>query len=156
MAVWSILVAVQPPTVVAVGTILRPPIAVALVTDQPDHGNNVDLGKVFAYATLMDDDGNAVEDALVGRLAESAHAHPKDGILAYFLFENLSIIDVGRFSIRITLIRVDSPSGGSGPSSEGMTSITQVDSRSVVVREGYVHAQSPSKIIHLLTLFDFY
>lgn len=142
----SLTIAVQPPTVIRVNTVLTPPLAVVLDADEEFLGNVSDLSKVFALATLLDEKGNLFEEALVGRLAESAHLHPREDIMGYFLFENLAIKSVGHFCIRITLMRMDSSGGSSGSSSEGVASIKQVDSRFINVKEGNIQAESPSKI----------
>jgi hypothetical protein len=139
MAGVSLEIAVQPPSIVRLGATLNPPVAVTMSSSTVINGYGSDLSRVWAFATLIDDYGEVVNDLLYGTLAESAHAFRNgDDNTGYFLFDNLSIETVGTFRIRVTLMRMDN-------SAAGASSVQQVESDLIVVEDREVQRVLPSK-----------
>ena len=138
MADTSLEIAVQPPSTARLGATLDPPLAVMMRSTAVANGYSSDLSRVWAFATLIDDYGEVVKDQLTGTLAESAHTlSSADGSTGYFLFDNLCIESVGSFRIRVTLMRMDN-------SSSGATSVQQIESSTIVIKDQEVARQSPS------------
>jgi hypothetical protein len=142
MAGTSLQVAVQPPSVARLGATLDPPLAVMMRSTALVTGYSTDLSRVWAFATLIDDGGEVVNDQLTGTLAESAHTLSSgdgsgDGSTGYFLFDNLCIESVGSFRIRVTLMRMDNDSSG-------VANVQQIESDTIVVEDQEVESQSPS------------
>lgn len=138
MAGISLQIAVQPPSMAQLGATLEPPLAVTMRSTAVVNGNSSDLSRVWAFATLVDDYGEVVNDQLTGTLAESAHNFSSgDGSTGYFLFDNLSIEGVGSFRIRVTLMRMDNGSSGAA-------SVQQIESDTIVVEDQVVARQSAS------------
>jgi hypothetical protein len=138
MAGTSLQVAVQPPSVARLGATLDPPLAVMMRSTALVNGYSSDLSRVWAFATLIDDGGEVVNDQLMGTLAESAHTLSNgDGSTGYFVFDNLRIESVGSFRIRVTLMRMDNDSSGAA-------NVQQIESDTIVVEDQEVERQSPS------------
>jgi hypothetical protein len=138
MAGTSLQVAVQPPSMARLGATLDPPLAVMMRSTALVNGYSSDLSRVWAFATLIDDGGEVVNDQLTGTLAESAHTLSSgDGSTGYFLFDNLCIESVGSFRIRVTLMRMDNDSSGAA-------NVQQIESDIIVVEDQEVERQSPS------------
>ncbi len=138
MAGISLQVAVQPPSTASLGANLDPPLAVMMRSTAVANGYSSDLSRVWAFATLVNEYGEVVNDQLTGTLAESAHSFSSgDASAAYFLFDNLSIENVGAFRVRVTLMRMDSGSSGAA-------SVQQIESDTIVVEEQAVERQLPS------------
>jgi hypothetical protein len=139
-------VVVQPPTVARLGGTLEPPFVLKLRLDSGD------IGQIWAHASLVNESGNAIAGALKGSLAASAQ--PMDGrssLVGYFLFDNLVIDNVGRFRIRVTLMRMDPPGSGGNCA----TTVQQADSRLIDVQNGRVQRCQPSKAFLILFLAFF-
>lgn len=119
---------VQPPSEVRPGITLYPP-PVVKVSNAP--------GGLWAYATLLNDQGQIVQDLLAGTLLDSAQSLPSiddmpnypmpDQGDSYVAFPNLEIQSEGDFKIRITLM---------SNSSLGTASLEEVESRTITVRDG--------------------
>jgi hypothetical protein len=140
MADITLQIVVQPPSMACQGTILDPPLAVKMGITAAVNGYSTDLNRVWAFATLIDEYDEVVNDKLQGTLADSAHSFSGgDSSTGYFLFDNLSIESVGSFRIRVTLMRMDNGSSGAA-------SVQQIESDTIVVEEQEVPRQSPSMI----------
>jgi hypothetical protein len=101
MAGISLEIAVQLPSIARLGATLDPPLTVIMRSTTVVNGYSSGLSRVWAFATLIDDYGEVVNDQLTGTLAESAHTlSSSDGSIDYFLFDNLCIESVGSFRIR--------------------------------------------------------
>ena len=138
MAGTSLQIAVQPPSMARLGATLDPPLAVTVRSTAVANGYSSDLSRVWAFATLIDDYGEVVNDQLTGTLAESAHTSSSgDSSTSYFLFDNLCIESVGSFRIRVTLMRMDN-------SSSGAASVQQIESHTIVVEDQEVERQLAS------------
>jgi hypothetical protein len=138
MARISLQIAVQPPSMARLGATLDPPFAVMMRSTAVANGYSSDLNRMWAFATLIDDYGEVVNDQLTGTLAESAHAFSSgDDSTGYFLFDSLSIESVGSFRIRVTLMRMDTGSSGAA-------SVQQIESHTIVVEDQEVERQLPS------------
>lgn len=119
---------VQPPSEVRPGDTLYPPPVVKL--------GNV-TGDLWAYATLLNDDGQIMQDLLAGTLLDSAQPLPSMDDIPYYpmpdqddsyvAFPNLEIRSEGAFKIRITLM---------SNSSVGTSSLEEVESRTITVQDG--------------------
>ena len=129
MAGITLQIAVQPPSMARLGATLDPPLAVTMRSTAVVNGYSSDLSRVWAFATLIDDYGEVVNDQLTGTLAESAHSFSSgNGSRGYILFDNLSIESVGSFRIRVTLMRMDNGSSGAA-------SVQQIESDTIVVED---------------------
>jgi hypothetical protein len=148
MAGISLQIAVQPPPVARLGTTLDPPLAVMMWSNAVVNGNSSDLSRVWAFATLIDDYGNVVNDQLTGTLAESAHSFSSgDGSTCYFLFDNLSIETIGSFRIRVTLMRMDNGTSGAA-------SVQQIESDTIVVEDQEVERQPASMSLIYIYIYQ--
>lgn len=146
MADTSLEIAVQPPSVARIGYTLNPPLAAKLSSTTAVNGYCSDLSRVWAFATLIDNHGDVVNDHLSGNFAESAQTFQNgDDSACYFLFDNLSIGSVGSFRIRVTLMRMDN-------SAAGAASVQQVESNLIVVKDEEVERVSPSKALMRMSM----
>jgi hypothetical protein len=145
---------VQPPSMARVGSVLIPSLAVKVTTCAGINGSDPslrDLDRIWAFATLIDGLGEAVECGLQGMVADSAHSLSNEAAFAdqrdgYFLFDNLSIQDVGVYRIRITLVRMDSSGNGApGTPVAGAASLERVESRRIRIVDSEVPQATPSK-----------
>lgn len=119
---------VQPPSEVRPGDTLYPPPIVKLSNAQ---------GDLWAYATLLNDCGQIVQDSLAGTTLDSAQPLPTVEHIpnyprpeqedSYVAFPNLTIHSEGDFKIRITLM---------SNSRVGTSSLEEVDSRTITVQDG--------------------
>jgi hypothetical protein len=138
MAGTSLQIVVHPPSIARLGTTLDPPLAVLMRSAAVVNGYSNDLSRVWAFATLIDEYGEVVNDQLTGTLAESAHTLSSgDGLISYFLFDNLCIESVGSFRIRVTLMQMDNGSSGAA-------SVQQIESDTIMVEDQEVERHSAS------------
>jgi hypothetical protein len=133
----SLDIAVQPPAVIRRGAVLDPPLVLVTRANDSVNDHSEDLTQIWAFATLVDQDGEVVSGSLGGSLAESAHPFTSsDDSSGYFLFENLSIDSIGTYRLRVTLMRMHSGSGAA--------TLQQVTTRLIVVADEDVQGQLPS------------
>jgi hypothetical protein len=141
MAGISLQIAVQTSSITRLGTVLSPPLAVIMRSTTTVNGYSSELSRVWAFATLIDEYGEVVNDQLTGTLADSVHILPRgDDSEFYFLFGNLSIESTGTFRIRVTLMRMDTGSSGAA-------SLQQIESNTIVVVDHAVEVQSASMVL---------
>jgi hypothetical protein len=148
--------AVQPPQVTQLATVLPHPFAVKFCIVPIAAGTNVngciaqaDVSNLWAFVTLVDENGRAVRDCLTGTLSVSAQALG-DGILSngrtrgYFLFDNLVIHAAGYYRLQVTIVQMDSDGSGT-PGGSGATGLGSFESRIVAVDDRPVRRQSPGE-----------
>jgi len=149
-------VTVQPPAQTRPGTTLYPPVAAKLSSET---GMYDELSQMWAVATLVNEDGEAVTEQPGGKTSDSAHPldtnstshssgrHSTNRDQAYFYFPDLVIYTPGRYRIRVTLMRLhyshEHPDGYA-------IAEDYVDSHSIVVDDGASNNARPSKFIELM------
>lgn len=108
--------AVQPPVRARAGMALYPPPVATL-------SSNVDmfdeLSRIWVVATLVQHNGEVVEDKVTGSLSDSAHPMPRALATrreqAYFCFPNLVIRCPGTYRLRITMMRMHNAAHTASP-----------------------------------------
>lgn len=137
----------QPPDKIRRSENIVPPFAIGfrLQRSESDGTNDsVDLGRYFALATLENDENDEVVPAgLAGELTVSLQTVPNHSPdnpypSEYFLFRRLKIQVLGRFRIRVVLIRMD-------PGDERATVLSEARSGVVQVQDGRVESRGPCK-----------
>jgi len=140
---------VQPPAQTRPGVVLFPPVAARLSSQASLYD---ELSQIYAYASLVHENGEPLDDQLSGKAVDSAHPMPGSGRhssssrnardQAYFYFPDLVIHYPGRYRIRITLMRMEY----SYESSETCSVVQDyVDSRSIIVDEQVSDYTRPSE-----------
>lgn len=150
----SLSILVQPPTRLRRGDNIVPPFAIGFHLPQIQSNGadaTVDLGRFFALATLENEENDEVVPAgLAGELTVSlqsvsdysqASPFPRD----YFLFRRLRIQSIGRFRIRVVLIRMDH-------GDERASVLSECRSQAFDVEDRRVDSQTPSKSREVETL----
>ncbi|KAG9242528.1 hypothetical protein BJ878DRAFT_164944 [Calycina marina] len=140
---------VQPPAQTRPGVALFPPVA-ARLSSRTNLYN--DLSQIFAFVSLVYENGEQLDDQLSGNSADCAHPIPGSGRhvsdgrhardQAYFYFPDLVIHYPGRYRIRVTLMRMEYDY----ETSEAASVVQDyVDSRSIVVHEGISNYPRPDE-----------
>lgn len=145
--------AIQPPQYARPGVALFPPVAARLRSSTNRYD---ELSQMWALTTLVNHDGQVLDEHISGRTADSAHPMSQGGCghgsssrnssrdQAYFYFPDLSINASGTYRIRVTLMRMDYSSVS--PDGQGVAVAEDyVDSRSIVVDDGEANRARPSR-----------
>ena len=140
---------VQPPAQTRPGVALFPPVAARLSSQTSLYD---ELAQIYAFVSLIHENGEPLDDQLSGKAADSAHPmpgssrhgsssrHARDQ--AYFYFPDLVIHYPGRYRIRVTLMRMEY----SYETSETCSIVQDyIDSRSIVVDEQVTVNSRPSE-----------
>jgi len=141
---------VQPPAQTRPGVALFPPVAARLSSQATLYD---ELSQIYAFVSLIHENGETLDDQLSGKAADSAHPMPESNRhgsssrhvrdQAYFYFPDLVIHYPGRYRIRVTLMRMEY----SYESSETFSVVQDyVDSRSIIVDEQVSDYTRPSKL----------
>jgi len=151
---------VQPPAQTRPGVALFPPVA-ARLSGQASMYNELSL--IYAYVSLVHENGEPLPDQLSGKVADAAHPmpgmsgsgrHASNGHhvrdQAYFYFPDLVIHYPGLYRIRVTLMRMDYPYNSSN---SGSIVEDYIESRSIVVDEGVSHYTRPSELSPLESIY---
>lgn len=142
-------VSVHPPAQAQPGVPFFPPVAARLSSPTNLYG---ELSQYWTIATLVDHNGEPLNDQLGGRVSDSAHPmqsgrgsshrnHSSDTGQAYFYFPDLVIYYPGQYRIRVTLMRMDY----SYENSQGMVVVEHyADSHSITIDAGAPSRSRPS------------
>ncbi|KAF2807158.1 uncharacterized protein BDZ99DRAFT_522786 [Mytilinidion resinicola] len=143
---YAMDVIVQPPPTARLGTALQPPVTIRLRSLNPDTTDDLDPTNLLAVATLTSDSINDSTDPvdltalLSGRVFDSIHPFAEDDTdsqgVGYVSFPDLAICGEGTWRIRVTLIRIRSPTSEPSVSSRGGSSVQVVDSNPITVERG--------------------
>jgi hypothetical protein len=129
---------VQPPASTLPNIALYPPVAAGLRCNTYIYN---ELNNIWAFASLVDEGHRVIEVQLSGNLSDSAHPTSFRGLSldqAYFFFPNLMIPILGKYRIRITLVRMSM-------NQTLADSVHFVDSRSITVEDSEHSPATPSK-----------
>ncbi|KAJ3481913.1 hypothetical protein NLG97_g7702 [Lecanicillium saksenae] len=127
----SATIAVRPPSRVQTQALLSPPIVAKLSSKQCSSGIHF-----FTTAVLLDGTGNVAEGLLDGTTAATGIL--LDATTMIFAFPDLSIADVGNYTIRLDVY------GMYPESTDGATLIAQLETTEISVHDAPVPSQRPS------------
>ncbi|KAI9679618.1 MAG: hypothetical protein M1829_001580 [Trizodia sp. TS-e1964] len=159
---FTLRITVEPPTEALVNIPLYPPVTVRLEGETVVDGNEDELGSLWAFASLTNEDGSELlspprPDLMTGAFANSFHAitltdgdttasaedrppqtiagdQRQDRIVSFASFPGIAIREAGRYSIRVTLFRMEV--GAAAPASaQGAASLSQVQSRPIYISD---------------------
>lgn len=153
LSVMSFAIAVQPPQNVQRDEFFSSPLAI-VVNINNDRYEMTDL---CAVATLIDATGEPIEDGIGGSYTESAQllpneSSPSDIARGYILFENLKIMHLGIFRIRLTILDMASSKASNG-SATSAASLAQFDTNEIDVEDEPARAHSLCEYLRTRDLY---